>query len=59
VTVIHAWNNPSITSTPTVSTAGLLGFTGLALFRATFTRARFGLALAKHFLGVGLATARF
>jgi len=36
------------------------GFTGLALFRATFfTRARLGLALAKRFLGAGLATARF
>ena len=51
----------SITSTTTVSTAAVLGgFTGLALFRATFfTRARLGLALAKRFLGAGLATARF
>ena len=61
VTVITPGTASSITSTTTVSTAGVLGgFTGLALFRATFfTRPRLSLAPAKRFLGVGLATARF
>jgi hypothetical protein len=45
----------------TVSTVEALGgFTGLALFRATFfAAARLGLALPKRFLGFDLATVRF
>jgi hypothetical protein len=44
-----------------VSTAGLLGgFIGLIFFRPTFfAPARLDLALAKRFLGIGLATVRF
>jgi len=50
----------SITSTVTLSTVEVLGgFTGLALFRATFfATGRFGLALAKRFAGFDLATVR-
>jgi hypothetical protein len=46
----------SITSTVTVSTVEALGgFTGLALFRATFfAMGRFGPALAKRFFGFDL-----
>lgn len=45
----------------TVSTAGLPGgVIGLTFFRASFfAPVRLGLALAKRFLGIGLAAVRF
>jgi hypothetical protein len=59
VTTVTPGTGSSITSTTTVSTAGVLGgFTALTLFRAFFAP-RLSLALAKRFLGAALATMRF
>jgi hypothetical protein len=60
VTVITPGTGSSITSTTTVSIAGMLGgVTGFVLFRTIFfVRARLGLALPKCFIDAGLATPR-
>ena len=59
VTTVTSGTGFSITSTMTVSTAGVVGgFTTFTLF-CVFFAPRLNLALAKRFLGAALATVRF